>query len=134
MEITELQKDLAATFRWTARLNMNEGVANHFSACVPGSSTDFYVNKAGIHFSQIKASDLILVTKENINDLKNKPDLIDPTAINIHGTIHKKVPNAKCIFHVHSKYATALSTLKYPMLKQLDQNTMLFNNIVSDFT
>ena len=74
MEITELQKDLAATFRWTARLNMHEGVANHFSACVPGSSTDFYVNKAGIHFSQIKASDLILVTKENINDLKKKPD------------------------------------------------------------
>ena len=37
MEITELQKDLAATFRWTARLNMHEGVANHFSACVPGS-------------------------------------------------------------------------------------------------
>ena len=37
MKITELQKDLAATFRWTARLNMNEGVANHFSACVPGS-------------------------------------------------------------------------------------------------
>ena len=36
MEITELQKDLAATFRWTARLNMHEGVANHFSACVPG--------------------------------------------------------------------------------------------------
>ena len=36
MEITELQKDLAATFRWTARLNMHEAVANHFSACVPG--------------------------------------------------------------------------------------------------
>ena len=98
MEITELQKDLAATFRWTARLNMHEGVANHFSACVPGSSTDFYVNKAGIHFSQIKASDLILVTKENINDLKNKPDLIDPTAINIHGTIHQKSSTRKMHF------------------------------------
>ena len=34
MEITELQRDLAATFRWAARLNMHEGVANHFSACV----------------------------------------------------------------------------------------------------
>ena len=62
MEITELQKDLAATFRWTARLNMHEAVANHFSACVPGSS-DFYVNKAGIHFSRIKASDLKLVMR-----------------------------------------------------------------------
>ena len=133
MEITELQKDLAATFRWTARLNMHEGVANHFSACVPGSSTDFYVNKAGVHFSQIKASDLILVTKENISDLKNKPELIDPTAIYIHGTIHQKVPHAKCIFHVHSKYATALSTLKNPTLPPIDQNTMIFFNRVSVF-
>ena len=133
MEITDLQIDLAATFRWTARLNMHEGVANHFSACVPGSSTDFYVNKAGIHFSQIKASDLILVTKENINELKNKPDLIDPTAINIHSAIHQKVPHAKCIFHIHSKYATALSTLKDPILKPIDQNTMIFYNRVSVF-
>ena len=133
MEITELQKDLAATFRWTARLNMHEGVANHFSACVPGSSTDFYVNKAGLHFSQIKASDIILVTKDNIEQLKKKPDLVDPTAINIHGAIHQKVPHARCIFHVHSKYATALSTLKDPILKPIDQNTMIFFNRVSVF-
>ena len=133
MEITELQKDLAATFRWTARLNMHEGVANHFSACVPGSSTDFYVNKAGLHFSQIKASDIILVTKDNIEELKKKPDLVDPTAINIHGAIHQKVPHARCIFHVHSKYATALSTLKDPIMKPIDQNTMIFFNRVSVF-
>jgi ribulose-5-phosphate 4-epimerase/fuculose-1-phosphate aldolase len=133
MEITELQRDLAATFRWTARLNMHEGVANHFSACVPGSSTDFYVNKAGLHFSQIKASDIILVTKDNIEELKQKPDLVDPTAINIHGAIHQKVPHARCIFHVHSKYATALSTLKDPTMKPIDQNTMIFFNRVSVF-
>ena len=72
MEITELKKDLAATFRWTARLNMNEGVANHFSACVPGSTDEFLVNKSGVHFSQMKVSDLILVTKENIEELKKK--------------------------------------------------------------
>ena len=109
---------------------MHEAVANHFSACVPGSS-DFYVNKAGIHFSQIKASDLILVTKNNIEDLKTKPDIVDATAISIHGTIHQKVPHAKCIFHVHSKYATALSTLKDPTLPPIDQNTMRFYNRVS---
>ena len=45
---------------------MNEGVANHFSACVPGSTDEFLVNKSGVHFSQMKVSDLILVTKENI--------------------------------------------------------------------
>ena len=130
MEITELQKDLAATFRWTARLNMHEGVANHFSACLPGS-TDFYVNRAGIHFSRIKASDLILVNEDNKKELQNKPEIIDPTALNIHGAIHERVPHARCIFHAHSKYATALSTLKDPTLKPIDQNTMIFYNRVS---
>ena len=130
MEITELQKELAATFRWTARLNMHEGVANHFSACLPGS-TDFYVNRAGIHFSRMKASDLILVNEDNKKELQNKPEIIDPTALNIHGAIHERVPHARCIFHAHSKYATALSSLKDPTLKPIDQNTMIFYNRVS---
>ena len=130
MERSEILNDLAAAFRWTAKLNMHEGIANHFSVCVPGSS-DFYVNGSGMHFSTIKASDLILVEQNKIEELKKKPDLVDPTAINIHGTIHKKVPHAKCILHVHSKYATALSVLKDPILPPIDQNTMRFYNRVA---
>ena len=34
---------------------------------------------------------------------------------------------------MHSKYATALSTLKDPSLKPIDQNTMIFYNRVSVF-
>ena len=37
VKISELQKDLAAAFRWTAKLNMHEGIANHFSVCMPDS-------------------------------------------------------------------------------------------------
>ena len=74
MEISELQKDLAAAFRWTARLDMHEGVANHFSVCMPDSN-DFYVNGSGMHFSTIKASDLILVEQSKIEELKKKTRL-----------------------------------------------------------
>ena len=130
MKISELQKDLAAAFRWTARLNMHEGIANHFRVCLP-SSENFYVNGSGMHFSSIKASDLILVEKNKIEEIKKSPYLVDPTAINIHGTIHKKIPHAKCILHVHSKYATALSVLKNPILPPIDQNTMRFYNRVA---
>ena len=77
MEISELQKDLAAAFRWTARLNMHEGIANHFSVCMP-KSNDFYVNGSGMHFSTIKASDLILVEENKIEKIKKNPDLVDP--------------------------------------------------------
>ena len=71
MKKSEILNDLAAAFRWTAKLNMHEGIANHFSICVPGSS-DFYVNRSGMHFSTIKASDLILVEQNNIEELKKK--------------------------------------------------------------
>ena len=130
LKISELQKDLAAVFRWTARLNMNEGIANHFSVCLPNSN-DFYVNGSGLHFSSIKASDIVLVEQDKIEEIKKKPEFVDPTALNIHGSIHKKVPHARCILHVHSKYATALSTLKDPTLKPIDQNTMRFYNRVA---
>ena len=130
MEITELKRDLAAVFRWTAKLNMNEGIANHFSICLPDSN-DFYVNGSGLHFSSIKASDMVLVEQNKIEEIKKKPELVDPTALNIHGTIHKKIPHARCILHVHSKYATVLSTLKNPKLEPIDQNTMRFYNRVA---
>ena len=133
MKKLEILNDLAAVFRWTAKLNMHEGIANHFSVCLPNSNADFYVNGSGMHFSTIKASDLILIEQSKIEEMKKNPDLVDPTAINIHGTIHKKVPHARCILHVHSKYATALSTLKDPTLQPIDQNTMRFYNRVAVF-
>jgi ribulose-5-phosphate 4-epimerase/fuculose-1-phosphate aldolase len=131
MERLELQKDLVAAFRWPARLNKNEAVSTHFSVCLPNSNDSFYVNKAGIHFSRVKVSDLVLVERSNLEKIKKDPSLVDPTAINIHGEIHKRVPQAKCILHVHSKYATVLSTLKNPELPPIDQNTMRFYNRVS---
>jgi len=131
MERSEILNDLAAVFRWTARLNMHEGIANHFSVCHPESEGSFYVNGTGMHFSKIKASDLVFIEKHKFEEMKKKPEIVDSTAINIHGTIHKKVPNAKCILHVHSKYATALSCLKDSTLPPIDQNTMRFYNRVA---
>ena len=133
MKKLEILNDLAAVFRWTARLNMHEGIANHFSVCLPDTNEDFYVNGSGMHFSEIKASDLVLIEQNKVEELKKNPELVDPTAINIHGAIHKKVPHARCILHVHSKYATALSTLKDPTLQPIDQNTMRFYNRVAVF-
>ena len=41
MNDTETLRDLAAAFRWTARLNMHEGVSNHFSVCSSGKNDSF---------------------------------------------------------------------------------------------
>ena len=57
----EERVDMAAAFRWAARLNMHEGVANHFSLAVNEDGTRFLMNPNQKHFARVKASDLSLI-------------------------------------------------------------------------
>ena len=58
-------------------------------------------------------------------------DRVDPTAWAIHGALHRKVPHAACVMHLHPRYSTALSALADPTLPPIDQTTMRFWNRVA---
>jgi len=122
--------DLAAAFRFTARLNMHEAVANHFSLAVNKSGSKFLLNPIGKHFSEISASDLILIDANDKNTM-SQPNAPDPTAWAIHSALHRNNPQARCILHVHPQYATILSSLDDKEMKPIDQNTMRFYDRVS---
>ena len=131
VDINEARCDLAAIFRWTARESMHEGIANHFSCAVSDDGQQFLMNPYGIHFSKMRASDLLLL------DARKTPsdygESIDPTAWWIHGAMHRNNPKARCIVHLHSHYATALSALKTPTLLPVDQTSCrFFNRVVVD--
>lgn len=119
--------DLAAAFRWTARLNMHESVANHFSLAVNDDGTQFLMNPNQMHFSRIKASDLLLLDA-NEPDTMNMPNAPDPTAWGLHGSIHRRCPHARCTMHVHSIFATVLASLADSNMPPIDQNTATFFN------
>lgn len=121
--------DLAAAFRWTVRLNMHEAVANHFSLAVNDDGTQFLMNPNQMHFSRIKASDMILVDANDPKTLEG-PDAPDPTAWGLHGGLHRAVPHARCAMHVHSVFATVLACLKDCTLPPLDQTCCTFYNRV----
>tara|TARA_B100000989_G_scaffold295742_2_gene277408 strand:+ start:1212 stop:1946 length:735 start_codon:yes stop_codon:yes gene_type:complete len=125
----EARRDLAAVFRWTARESMHEGIANHFSYALSNDGQQFLINPYGIHFSHMKASDLLFVdARKTLHDYAEN---VDPTAWWIHGAMHRNNPQARCIIHLHSKYATALSALKDPYLPAVDQTTCRFHNRVA---
>ena len=125
MEHWQARVDMAAAFRWTARLNMHEAVANHFSFAVDEDGSKFLMNPNQVHFSRIKASDLLLL---DANDPKTmeRPDAPDPTAWGLHGSIHRLCPHARCVMHVHSIHATVLACLADSTLPPIDQNTATF--------
>lgn len=122
-----LRAELAGAFRWAARLDLHEGVANHFSAAL-GKST-FLMNPAGRHFSRMRASGLLL-----LDAAKKKPPAgkgaPDPTAWCLHAYLHRHL-GAGCVLHAHPKYASALSSLAGWKMRPADQNACRFYNRVS---
>ncbi|WP_432450254.1 class II aldolase and adducin N-terminal domain-containing protein [Aliiroseovarius marinus] len=119
--------DMAAAFRWTARLNMHEGVANHFSLAVNDSGTRFLMNPNQMHFARIRASDLLEIDADDPTTM-DRPDAPDPTAWGLHGGVHRHCPHACCVMHVHSIHATVLASLADSNLPPIDQNCATFYN------
>jgi ribulose-5-phosphate 4-epimerase/fuculose-1-phosphate aldolase len=127
----QVRTDLAVAFRWAARLNLHEAVANHFSVAISDDGQKFLINPAGRHFSQMQASDLVLVDISAANNGVADELTVDPTAMNLHGQIHKLVPDATCILHTHMPYTTALACLRDFEFLMLDQNACRFYNRIA---
>lgn len=125
-----MRSDLAASFRWVARLGMHESVANHFSLAVSEAGDRFLMNPRGMHFSRIRARDLLLLDAHDRAAL-DRPSAPDPTAWYIHGAIHRLLPQARCVMHLHPRYSTALAALADSTMLPIDQNTMRFFNRVA---
>ncbi len=123
----QLRVDLAAAFRLAARADWHEAVANHFSAAVSADGRRFLVNPRWRHFSNIRASDLLLMDADDAETMQ-RPDAPDPSAWSIHSAIHRTIPRARVVLHLHPPYATALAGLKDPSIKPIDQVTARFHN------
>lgn len=117
--------DMAAAFRWTVKLNLHEAVANHFSLAVNSDGSRFLINPNGRHFARITASSLVEIDA-NDPETMNRPDAPDPTAWGLHGAIHRALPHARCVMHVHSIHATVLASLADSSLPPIDQNSAMF--------
>jgi len=124
-DFQQQRAELAATFRWFARLGMAESVANHFSVAVSSDGSRFLVNPCRRHFSQIRASELLLLDAHDPHTLE-RPNAPDPTAWYLHSGLHARVPHARCVMHLHSKYATALGCLADSTLYPIDINAARF--------
>lgn len=128
--IAQTRIDLAAAFRWAARLGVHEATANHFSAAVSDDCRHFLLNPRGRHFSRMRASDLLLLDADAAG--KDGPDtLADPTGWYLHAHIHQHVPRARVVLHTHMPYTTALACLADFEFLMLDQNACRFHGRIA---
>jgi ribulose-5-phosphate 4-epimerase/fuculose-1-phosphate aldolase len=120
--------DLAAAFRLAVRLDLHEGVCNHFSVMLPDGRR-FLLNRYGLHWSEVSASNLLALDAEG-RLLEGVGDY-EKTAFWIHSRIHVAHPHAACVLHTHMPYATALTLLEDGRLEMIEQNALRFHDDIA---
>jgi ribulose-5-phosphate 4-epimerase/fuculose-1-phosphate aldolase len=109
-EIWQARVDLAACLRMAARLGLEEGICNHFSAVVPGHPDLFLVNRLGWAFQEATASSLLICDFEG--NVVAGDGVPEATAFFIHARLHRMSPRVGAAFHTHMPNATALSMVE----------------------
>jgi ribulose-5-phosphate 4-epimerase/fuculose-1-phosphate aldolase len=124
--------DLAAAHRLAVVDNLNEGTWNHFSLMLPDNPEHMLITPGDTHWSQIKASDLVVMgPNAEIIAGAGKPN---DAAWIIHYPVHVARPDALCLLHVHTPYATALGMRKDCKLDtRSSQQAAMFHDDVAYF-
>src|SRR5437762_4635519 len=120
--------DLAAAFRLAVRLDLHEGVCNHFSVMLADGRT-FLLNRYGLHWSEVTASNLLSLDADG-RVLAGDGDY-EKTAFWIHSRIHLAHPQAACVLHTHMPHATALTLLEDGRLEMIEQNALRFHDDIA---
>lgn len=100
---------LTASFRLFAHFGYDEGLAGHITVRDPEHPDLFWVNPFGVHFSQIKVSDLLLVNHDGEVLQGDRP--LNTAAFAIHSRLHSHHPELNAAAHSHSVYGRAFSSL-----------------------
>jgi ribulose-5-phosphate 4-epimerase/fuculose-1-phosphate aldolase len=120
--------DLAAAFRLAVRLDLHEGVCNHFSVMLADGRT-LLLNRYGLHWSEVSASNLLALDAAG-RVLGGEGDY-EKTAFWIHSRIHLASPHAACVLHTHMPYASALTLLEAGRLEMIEQNALRFHDDIA---
>ena len=126
----ELQNrlNLAACFHLADYFQMSDIIWNHITAKTSFDKETFLINKFGLRYDEITASNLLEINKEG--RVVNGEGEINYTGYVIHGAIHKGRDDINCVMHTHSRSGLAISCLE-DGLKPIIQDAAMFHNRVS---
>ncbi|WP_304186565.1 class II aldolase/adducin family protein [Phenylobacterium aquaticum] len=126
---------LAAGYRLFARNGFDMGGAGHITARDPEFPDQFWVNPAGVHFSRITVSDLMLVSHEGeiVQPPAHAKPRLNRAAFAIHSELHKARPDVVAAAHSHSLHGKAWSALGR-LLDPITQDSAAFYDDHALFT
>lgn len=112
--------DLAAAHRIAVMHGFNEGIFNHLTLGVPGKPDRYYQIPFGFYWSEVTASCFMEVGIAD-GEVKRGSGDVERSCYCIHAPIHEALPHAKAVFHTHMPFASALTRLEDPRIKEIGQ-------------
>ena len=126
--IQQTKIHLAAALRLAVHDGFDEGIDNHFTVCVPGREDQYMVLPFGLHWSEARASD-IMVFNEAGKTLEGQ-GVVELSAQSIHAPLHR-LTGAKVVLHTHQPWALALNMLQDNRLLPATQTAAFFDGEIA---
>lgn len=127
--VREARIDLAAAHRLAVMHGFHEGICNHLTLTIPGSTDRFLLIPYGLHWSEVTASDFMVVSYDG--KIIEGAGIAEPSAFCIHAPIHRLRSDAACVLHTHMPFATALNLLEEPQLQMIGQTAAGFGDLIA---
>ncbi|ODN80028.1 hypothetical protein L202_03890 [Cryptococcus amylolentus CBS 6039] len=126
-----IKERLALAYRVIAREHLCEGASGHLTSRDSVDPSSFWVVPYGLHFSRVKASDLLLVSHSGAVIAGGHPSRqsYNSAAYIIHSAIHAARPDIKSIVHCHSPSGKAFSTLGRPLPYYTQDSAVFYNDV-----
>ncbi|KAK7214756.1 hypothetical protein V2G26_002759 [Clonostachys chloroleuca] len=118
------KKHMAGAFRIFAKFGFADGASGHINLRNPLKPDCFWINPYAMHFSKIRANDLVLVNEEG-HPVEPTHRKVNAAGFIIHSSIHKARPDINAACHVHAPQARAWSTFGKP-IEMLNQDSFMF--------
>ena len=128
--VAQARIHLAGALRLAVLHELDEGIDNHFTMTVPGRDAQFLILPFGLHWSEARASELIVFDEQG-----QVADGVDPVALElsaqcIHAPIHR-VSGARVVLHTHQTWAMALNMLQDNRLLPASQTAAFFDGQIA---
>jgi len=123
----QLRCDLAALYRLVAHHRWTDFVYTHLSVRLPGPDHHFLINKYGVLFHEMRASDLVKIDLHGnvVEQGDTSSRRVNAAGFTIHSAIHMARPDLLCVVHTHTQAGIAVSAMQDGLLP-ISQHALKF--------
>ncbi|AXL53320.1 class II aldolase [Paraburkholderia caffeinilytica] len=126
----QIRNDLAALYRLLAHFRMTDLIDTHISARLPGETPAFLINRYGVLFHEMRASDLVRIDHAgNVTDRRAAASpqhfRVNAAGFTIHSAIHTARPDLHFVVHTHTAAGIAVSAQRDGLLP-ISQHALKF--------